>query len=67
VNWCYLGSVGAFGGILLMWDRRVMEKSEEFGGGGPILWRVLLEMLMTTLSGRSSVFMILMPTVTGVL
>jgi len=33
VNWCYLGSVGAFGGILLMWDRRVMEKSEEFGGG----------------------------------
>jgi hypothetical protein len=36
VNWCYLGSVGAFGGILLMWDRRVMEKSEKFWGGGGI-------------------------------
>ena len=26
VDWEYLGSVGASGGIILMWDRRVVEK-----------------------------------------
>jgi hypothetical protein len=26
VDWVYLGSVGASGGIILMWDRRVVEK-----------------------------------------
>jgi exonuclease III len=28
MDWCYLGSQGASGGILLMWDRRVVEKME---------------------------------------
>jgi len=28
VDWCYLGANGASGGILLMWDRRVVEKLE---------------------------------------
>ena len=32
VDWLYLGSVGASGGILLMWDRRVVEKVEEAVG-----------------------------------
>jgi len=32
VYWCYLGSRGAFGGIWLMWDRRVVEKIEACGG-----------------------------------
>ncbi len=32
VDWAYLGSVGAFGGILVLWDRRVMEKVEEAVG-----------------------------------
>ena len=27
-DWCYVGSHGAFGGIWLMWDRRVVEKLE---------------------------------------
>ena len=31
-DWLYLGSKGASGGILLMWDRRVMEKMEECVG-----------------------------------
>ena len=26
VDWVYLGSLGALGGILVMWDRRVVEK-----------------------------------------
>jgi hypothetical protein len=26
VDWCYLGAQGASGGILIMWDRRVVEK-----------------------------------------
>lgn len=28
LDWCYLPSSGASGGILHMWDRRVMEKIE---------------------------------------
>jgi hypothetical protein len=28
-DWCYLGSSGIPGGILLMWDRRVVEKVED--------------------------------------
>ena len=32
VDWLYLGSEGASGGILLMWDRRVVEKLEEAVG-----------------------------------
>jgi hypothetical protein len=29
VDWSYLGSEGASGGILLMWDHRVLEKVDE--------------------------------------
>uniref|UniRef100_A0A2N9GA24 Reverse transcriptase domain-containing protein n=1 Tax=Fagus sylvatica TaxID=28930 RepID=A0A2N9GA24_FAGSY len=32
VNWTSLGSNGAAGGILLMWDRRMVEKVEEVAG-----------------------------------
>uniref|UniRef100_A0A2N9I2D6 Reverse transcriptase domain-containing protein n=1 Tax=Fagus sylvatica TaxID=28930 RepID=A0A2N9I2D6_FAGSY len=32
VDWVYLGSDGASGGILLMWDRRVVEKIDEAVG-----------------------------------
>ena len=32
IDWLYLGSKGASGGILLMWDRRVVEKIEETMG-----------------------------------
>jgi len=32
VDWVYLGSRGASGGILLMWDRRVVEKIENYVG-----------------------------------
>jgi hypothetical protein len=28
VDWCYMGSSGASGGVLLMCDRRVVEKIE---------------------------------------
>jgi hypothetical protein len=28
-DWLYLGTVGALGGILLMWDTRVVEKVDE--------------------------------------
>jgi exonuclease III len=31
VDWCYLGAQGASGGILIMWDRRVVEKVEWVG------------------------------------
>ena len=32
VDWLYLGLEGAFGGIVPMWDRRVVEKVEEAVG-----------------------------------
>ena len=32
VDWLYLGSMGASGGVLLMWDNRVVEKLEEAVG-----------------------------------
>jgi hypothetical protein len=32
VDWLYLGSRGALGGILLMWDRQVVEKIEKYVG-----------------------------------
>ena len=32
VDWLFLGSVGASGGILLMWDTRVVEKLDEAVG-----------------------------------
>jgi len=31
IDWLYLGSEGASSGILLMWDRRVVEKVEAVG------------------------------------
>jgi hypothetical protein len=31
VDWCYSTLRGASGGILLMWDRRVVDKIEEWG------------------------------------
>ena len=32
VDWSYLGSCGAFGGVLLMWDTRAVNKVEEAVG-----------------------------------
>ena len=32
VDWSYLGSGGAFGGVLLMWDTRAVNKVEEAVG-----------------------------------
>ena len=32
IDWLYLGFKGASGGILFMWDRRVVEKIEEAVG-----------------------------------
>ena len=29
VDWSYLGSCGAFGGVLMMWDTQVVNKMEE--------------------------------------
>jgi len=49
VDLCYLGLRGASRGILLMWDRRMVEKIEDCVG---TFWlRAPLEMLVNTLSG----------------
>ena len=32
VDWVYLASLGASGGVVVMWDRRVVEKVEEYIG-----------------------------------
>ena len=32
MDWVYLGSVGVFGGVLVMWDRRAVDKVEEVVG-----------------------------------
>jgi exonuclease III len=32
MDWMFLGSVGASGGILLMWDKRIVEKVEDAVG-----------------------------------
>lgn len=32
MGWCYTTSKGAFSGILLMWDRRVVEKIKKCVG-----------------------------------
>ncbi|KAF5472902.1 hypothetical protein F2P56_009564 [Juglans regia] len=32
VDWVYLASIGASGGIVVMWDRRVVKKVEEYIG-----------------------------------
>ena len=40
IDWLYMDSKGASGGILLMWDRRVVEKIEEVVGQFSILCRL---------------------------
>jgi hypothetical protein len=32
VDWCFMGASGASGGILIMWDRRVVEKVDDCVG-----------------------------------
>ena len=32
LDWLYLGSIGVSGGVLVMWDRRIVEKIDEAGG-----------------------------------
>lgn len=32
VDWCYLASCSAFGGMLIMWDKRIVEKIDVFVG-----------------------------------
>jgi hypothetical protein len=32
VDWCYLASCGASGGMLIMWDKRIVEKIDAFVG-----------------------------------
>ena len=32
LDWLYLGSIGALGGVLVMWDRRMVEKIDETVG-----------------------------------
>ena len=57
LDWLYLGSEGASSGILLMWDRRVVEKLEEAVG----IFRFLVSSKMSViiLSGPSLVYMVL--------
>ena len=42
LDWLYLGSVGVSGGILLMWDNRVVDKVEEAVGRFSALFLCLL-------------------------
>lgn len=39
VDWVYLSSMGASGGILVIWDRRVAEKLEETVGKFSVSYR----------------------------
>lgn len=55
VDRVYLASDEASGGILLMWDRRVVEKLEVFMGSS--LWHVLLGVWKMTSYGLSLVWM----------
>ena len=56
IDWLYLGSEGASGGVLLIWDRRVVEKLED--AVGISRFRVDSKMSVTNLSGPSQVSMI---------
>ena len=40
VDWVYLGSIGALGGILVMWDRRAVEKLDEAVGQFSVSCRI---------------------------
>jgi hypothetical protein len=50
VDRCFLGSRGASGGILLMWDRRAVHKLEDCEGR--FLLRVFLGASLIILSGN---------------
>jgi hypothetical protein len=54
-EWCYVASIGALGGILLMWDRRVVTKVDTCVGNlgmWKMVWCGLLQGCMV-LIGRS--------------
>ncbi|KAL4614544.1 hypothetical protein ACB092_07G061100, partial [Castanea dentata] len=53
IDWLYLGSEGASGGILLLWDRRVVEKIEK--AVGHFQFRVGSKTSVIILSGPSQV------------
>ena len=55
VDWLYLGSERVSGGIVLMWDRRVVEKVEEAVGYFSVSCN--LKMLGINLSGRLQEYM----------
>ena len=57
VDWSYLGSCGASGGVLLMWDTWVVNKVEEAVGRFRFL--VDLQVCQISMSGRFLVFMVL--------
>jgi hypothetical protein len=38
VDWCYLASCGASGGLLIMWDKRILEKIDVFMGEFVLAW-----------------------------
>lgn len=48
----YLGSVGASGGVLVMWARRVVEILEEVVGQGTSWFLVGLKMWLINLNGN---------------
>jgi exonuclease III len=55
VDWISLGSNGASGGILLMWDKRVLERLEEASGYYSLSCN--FGMSPTSLNGYSQEFM----------
>jgi hypothetical protein len=63
VDRCYLGSRGAFRGILLLWDRRVVEKIEKFVGTNTVAF--FFEVSVIILSGFLLVFMVQMMIMIG--
>jgi hypothetical protein len=64
VDWCYLGLIGAFRGILLLWDRRVLEKIEKFVGTNTVAFFFFLVSVII-LSGFLLVFMVQMMIMIG--
>ena len=62
-NWSYLGSCRASGGVLVMWDTRVVNKMEEAMGDFRFL--VSLQTCQISFFGRFLVFTVLIYTETG--
>lgn len=62
MEWCYLGSRGASGGILLLWDKRVVEKVEDCVWS--LLSRVLFGVSVIILNEHSRACMVLVMTLT---